>query len=64
MLCGIILNTPGLGNLVVKAQTAGTYDLMYALIIVSGLLGLALMAVLGLLERRILRWHPSQRGEV
>lgn len=64
VLCGIILNTPGLGNLVVRAQTAGTYDLMYALIIVSGLIGLIVMVLLSLLERRVLRWHPAQRGEV
>jgi ABC-type nitrate/sulfonate/bicarbonate transport system permease component len=34
---------------------------MYALIIVTGLLGWLVNALFTRLERRVLHWHPSQR---
>ena len=35
---------------------------MYALILTTGLLGLLLNAIFVRAERRVLHWHPSQRG--
>ena len=34
---------------------------MYALIVVTGLLGWGLNAIFARAERRVLHWHPSQR---
>ena len=34
---------------------------MYALIITTGILGVLLNGVFVRAERRVLRWHPSQR---
>jgi len=36
---------------------------MYALIIATGLVGWGLNVLFGGAERRVLHWHPSQRGE-
>jgi ABC-type nitrate/sulfonate/bicarbonate transport system permease component len=35
---------------------------MYALIVVTGFLGIAVNVIFRRLERRLLFWHPSQRG--
>ena len=35
---------------------------MYALIIATGLLGWLLNIAATMVERRVLHWHPSQRG--
>jgi ABC-type nitrate/sulfonate/bicarbonate transport system permease component len=46
------------------AQTSNAVPRMYALVVVSGLLGLAANAAARLTERLILAWHPSVRKEV
>lgn len=56
-----IVGLPGLGREVLAAQSGGAYDRMYALIVVSGLLGLAVNLGFHAAERRVLFWHPSQR---
>jgi ABC-type nitrate/sulfonate/bicarbonate transport system permease component len=60
----LVVGTPGLGQAIVVAQSAGSIPRMYALIIATGLLGWALNSAFRLWERRLLRWHPSQRQEV
>ncbi|HLR97687.1 MAG TPA: ABC transporter permease [Jiangellaceae bacterium] len=60
----LIIGTPGLGNLIAVAQTSGAVASMYALVIVTGLLGVVVNLVFRQLERRLLRWHPSVRREV
>lgn len=57
-----IVGVPGLGREVLSAQSSGAYARMYALIVAAGLLGLAVNTVLQAGERRVLHWHPSQRG--
>jgi ABC-type nitrate/sulfonate/bicarbonate transport system permease component len=57
-----IVGVPGLGREVLANQSAGAYSRMYGLIITAGLLGLAVNIGLQAAERRILRWHPSQRA--
>lgn len=59
----LVVGAPGLGKTINAAQSAGAYPLMYALIAVAGLLGLLLNLGFRRLERRLLRWHPSQREE-
>jgi ABC-type nitrate/sulfonate/bicarbonate transport system permease component len=36
---------------------------MYALILVCGALGVAVVMVFQRIERAVLFWHPAQRGE-
>lgn len=59
----LIIGTPGLGRLVIAAQTAGAVASMYALVVVTGLLGVAVNLLARLLEGRVLHWHPSVRRE-
>jgi ABC-type nitrate/sulfonate/bicarbonate transport system permease component len=58
----LVIGSPGLGREINLARQGGAVDLMYALIVVTGLLGWALNAVLAQVERRALHWHPSYRA--
>jgi ABC-type nitrate/sulfonate/bicarbonate transport system permease component len=57
----LFMGTPGLGQKVNIAQAYGLSDQLFALAIAVGFLGLAVHLVVSALERRALRWHPSQR---
>jgi ABC-type nitrate/sulfonate/bicarbonate transport system permease component len=58
----LFMGTPGLGQAMNYAQAYGLNDQLYALAIATGFLGLAVHFVMAGLERRVLHWHPSQRG--
>ncbi|HWL43583.1 MAG TPA: ABC transporter permease [Ilumatobacter sp.] len=60
----MVVGMPGLGREIISAQYAGQLDRMYALVSASGLLGMLITAIFTRVERRALRWHPSQRKEV
>lgn len=64
IVAGLIGGAPGIGLEIGLAQGAGQFARTYALVLVTGLLGLALYLLIGRLERRALRWHPSVRTEV
>ena len=57
----LVIGSAGLGRSISVAQSGGAIDVMYALIIATGMLGwlLNILATSG--ERRVLHWHPSQR---
>jgi ABC-type nitrate/sulfonate/bicarbonate transport system permease component len=57
----LVIGAPGLGREINLARQGGAVDVLYALIAVTGLLGWALNAALTRVERRVLRWHPSNR---
>lgn len=58
----LVIGSPGLGQLIVQVQAAGdAVPLTYALIVVSGLLGLAVNLFTRSAERYLLRWHQSRR---
>jgi ABC-type nitrate/sulfonate/bicarbonate transport system permease component len=57
----LVIGAAGLGRSINLARSGGNEELMYALILATGVLGLLLNAVLQLAERRVLHWHPSQR---
>lgn len=59
----LIIGTPGLGQRVALAEQSGAVDRMYALVLVTGLLGVAVNVGARALERRVLRWHPAIRRE-
>ncbi len=60
----LVIGTPGLGRQIAVAQTSGAVPIMYALVVVTGLLGVAANLLTRAAERRVLAWHPSIRGEV
>jgi ABC-type nitrate/sulfonate/bicarbonate transport system permease component len=60
----LIIGAPGLGNRIGVAQTSQAVPEMYALIVVTGLLGLLINVGARSVERRALAWHQSVRGEV
>jgi ABC-type nitrate/sulfonate/bicarbonate transport system permease component len=57
----LVIGSPGLGRSINVARSGGDVQLMYALIIATGVLGWSLNSVFVLVERRVLHWHPSQR---
>lgn len=60
----LVIGSPGVGRSIAVAQSSGAYAPMYALVLVTGVLGVAVNASLRILERRVLRWHPAVRTEV
>jgi len=59
----ILIGIEGIGRDIALARDAGDITQMYALILASGLLGIAIHVAFAAAERRVLRWHESQRGE-
>jgi ABC-type nitrate/sulfonate/bicarbonate transport system permease component len=57
----LFMGIPGLGQKVNVAQAFGLDDQLYAYALATGFLGVAIHLVSSALERRGLRWHPSQR---
>jgi ABC-type nitrate/sulfonate/bicarbonate transport system permease component len=57
----LFMGTPGLGQAVNVASSFGLETQLYALALATGFLGVAIHVAMTQLERRALRWHPSQR---
>jgi len=57
----LVIGSAGLGRSINVARSGGDEQLMYALIIATGILGLLLNSIFRVAERRVLHWHPSQR---
>jgi ABC-type nitrate/sulfonate/bicarbonate transport system permease component len=57
----LVIGAAGLGREINTARSGGNLEVMYALILATGLLGYVLNIVASAAERRVLRWHPSQR---
>nr|WP_237270074.1 ABC transporter permease [Streptomyces caniscabiei] len=60
----LVIGAPGLGQRIAVAQTSQAVPEMYALVVVTGLLGLLINVGARTVERRALAWHQSVRGEV
>lgn len=60
----LIIGTPGLGRLLTLRATAGDYAGVYAMVVAAGVLALLINLVVRAVERRVLAWHESVRGEV
>lgn len=58
----LIGGAPGLGLEILDTQIADNAPNLYAYVLTSCFLGLAINAGLLLLQRRLLWWHPSMRG--
>lgn len=59
----LVIGSPGLGRQIAVAQSSGAVAAMYALVLVTGLIGVVVNTIARAGERRVLRWHPSIRGE-
>ncbi|MER6088103.1 ABC transporter permease [Streptomyces bluensis] len=60
----LVIGAPGLGQRIAVAQTSQAVPEMYALVVVTGALGLLINVGARAVERRTLAWHQSVRGEV
>jgi ABC-type nitrate/sulfonate/bicarbonate transport system permease component len=60
----MVVGLPGIGREIFDAQYAGDLPGMYALVAASGVLGILIAACFRLMEKRVLRWHPSQTKEL
>jgi ABC-type nitrate/sulfonate/bicarbonate transport system permease component len=60
----LVVGSPGLGQEIATARASGAVAAMYALIVVTGLFGVAANVATRAAERRALHWHPSMRGEL
>jgi ABC-type nitrate/sulfonate/bicarbonate transport system permease component len=60
----MVVGLPGIGRRIYDAQYAGDLPAMYALVAASGVLGVLIALCFKRIERRALRWHPSQIREV
>jgi ABC-type nitrate/sulfonate/bicarbonate transport system permease component len=60
----LIIGSPGLGKEIAVAQASGATSAMYAMVLITGLVGVAANLLTRSAERRVLAWHPSVRGEV
>lgn len=59
----LVIGNPGLGHEIALAQSGGAVAPMYALVLATGLIGLGVNLVMRRIERRVLGWHVSVRGE-
>ena len=57
----LFMGLPGLGQLMNYADANGLTEQIYALALAIGFLGVAIHLLSTGFERRVLRWHPSQR---
>ncbi|MFZ3310708.1 MAG: ABC transporter permease subunit [Xanthobacteraceae bacterium] len=60
----IAIDTQGLGKEIADTEAGGAVAIMYAYIIVTGIIGVIVNLGARALERRALAWHPSVRLDV
>ncbi|MFV0433168.1 MAG: ABC transporter permease [Leucobacter sp.] len=61
VVAGMLGGAPGIGSALTVAQISGRSDLIFAYVVVLGLLGLLVQTAAGRTERRLLHWHSSYR---
>ena len=59
----MVIGNPGIGRMIELSRAAGDAQGLYALVVLTGLLGLLVNIVFRFVERRSLAWHQSVRGE-
>lgn len=57
----LVIGGRGLGSLLARAQSSGATDNTYAIVVVTGLVGVAVNLLAHRAERAVLAWHPSHR---
>jgi ABC-type nitrate/sulfonate/bicarbonate transport system permease component len=58
----MVIGSQGVGRGIMVAQASNATTEAYAYVLVAGLLGVAINILARMLERRLLRWHPSVRN--
>lgn len=58
----MVIGSQGVGRGIVVAQASNATAEAYAYVLVAGLMGVAINIAARLLERRLLKWHPSVRN--
>jgi ABC-type nitrate/sulfonate/bicarbonate transport system permease component len=59
----LVIGNPGLGRQIELYRSAPDAPGLYALVLVTGALGIVVNLVTRMVERRLLHWHPSVRRE-
>lgn len=59
----LVMNSPGLGHEIGVARSSNAVPLTYALVVVTGILGLGANTIVRAVERRLLSWHVAVRAE-
>jgi ABC-type nitrate/sulfonate/bicarbonate transport system permease component len=59
----LVAGAPGIGNAIAQAQIGNNVPEMYAYVVTATFLGVSINIALAALQRRVLWWHPSVRGE-
>ena len=59
----MVVGLTGIGLEIITSQYAGQVTRMYSMVFASGLIGILIAMIFTRIERRTLRWHPSQRKE-
>lgn len=59
----LVIGNPGIGRQIDVYRSAPDAPGLYALVLVTGLLGLLVNLVTRVVERRVLHWHPSVRRD-
>lgn len=59
----LVIGGGGLGELISQAKSGGAIGKLYALILITGLLGVIVNVGMRAIERKALSWHISVRGE-
>jgi ABC-type nitrate/sulfonate/bicarbonate transport system permease component len=57
----LVAGGDGLGAAIANAESGGQVSLMYARIVMAGVLGLAVTALVSIIDRKLLHWHHSRR---
>lgn len=61
----VVIGAPGLGRGIMLAHHEAAVDVMYALIVVTGLIGICINEITAKIESSVLVWHPASRpGDV
>jgi ABC-type nitrate/sulfonate/bicarbonate transport system permease component len=60
----LVIGSPGLGREMMVARSSDAVPTVYALLIVIGTFSVVVNAAFRTLERRVLSWHISVRGEI
>ena len=60
----LIIFSPGLGYQIALTQAGGAVAEMYALIVVTGIIGILINVGMRFIEKKVLAWHSSIRSEV
>jgi ABC-type nitrate/sulfonate/bicarbonate transport system permease component len=60
----LVIGSPGLGHDIENANSSNAIPRVYALIVVTGLIGVSANLVARTVERYALVWHPSVRADV